>query len=220
MRVKAFILAALIGACSSTGSKGQSELADLTGEIDKLQKELLAGQADLKAALVQHDAIVNNTDGDFVGHYKKYKSALETVEDDRKAVSERVVKVKNTAEPYFTRWRDDNSKISDPGLRDRDAKNMATTRARYDEIFKAGDAAKAAYEPLMKTMQDHSQFWSNNLNAESAAQMKGDSEKLSKDANAFYGLIDKVVENAKKYNESVAMRVNPPPPAPAEPAKQ
>jgi hypothetical protein len=218
MRVLAFVLAALIGACSSTGSKGQSELADLTGEIDKLVKELQAGKADLQKALIEHEAIVNNADGDFVGHYKKYKSALETVEKDRKGVSERVQKVKDAGEPYFMRWRDENSKITDPGLRDRDSKNMATSRGRYDEIFKAGDAAKAAYEPLMETLRNHSQFWSNNLNAESAAQMKGDSEKLNKDAEAFYGLIDKVVETAKKYNESVAMRVPPKPPA--EPAKQ
>jgi hypothetical protein len=87
MRVKAFVLAALIGACSSTGSKGQSELADLTGEIDKLVKELETGKTDIQKALIEHDAIVNNTDGNFVGHYKKYKSGLETVEEDRKAVS-------------------------------------------------------------------------------------------------------------------------------------
>ncbi|MCK6460635.1 MAG: DUF2959 domain-containing protein [Planctomycetes bacterium] len=222
MRVQAFILAALIGACSSTGSKGQSELADLTGEIDKLSKDLTAGKADIQKALAEHDAIVGNTDGNFVGHYKKFSSAIETVEKDRKGISERIEKVKAAAEPYFSRWRDENSKITDPGLRDRDSKNMANSRARYDEIFKAGDAAKAAYEPLMKTLKDHRQFWSNNLNAESAAQMKADSEKLGKDADALYGLIDKVVDTARKYNESVAMRVKPPPPAePAkEPAKQ
>lgn len=218
MRVHALLIAALIGACSSTGSKGQSELEDLTGQIDKLSKELTAGKADLQKALAEHDAIVNNTDGDFVGHYKKYGKAIDTVEKDRKGISERVDKVKAAAEPYFTRWRDENSKITDPGLRDRDAKNMAASRARYDEIFKAGDEAKAAYGPLMETLKNHRQFWSNNLNAESAAQMKGDSEKVNKDADALYGLIDKVVETAKKYNESVEMRVKPPPPA--EPAKQ
>lgn len=89
MRVQAFILAALIGACSSTGSKGQSELADLTGEIDKLSKDLTAGKADIQKALAEHDAIVSNTDGNFVGHYKKYSSAIETVEKDRKGISQR-----------------------------------------------------------------------------------------------------------------------------------
>jgi uncharacterized protein YwgA len=219
MRVTAFVLAVLIGACSSTGSKGQKDLSDLTGEIDKLQKELTTGKVDLQKTLAEHDAIVDNKDGDYLGHYKKYKSGIEAVEKDREKVRARVEKVKAAAEPYFGRWRDDNSKITDPGLRARDANNLATTRSRYDEIFKAGDAAKAAYEPLMETLKNHSQFWSNNLNAESAAQMKGDSAKVQKDADALYGLIDKVVETAKKYNESVAMRVNPPPP-PEEPAKE
>jgi len=220
MRVTAFVLAVLIGACSSTGSKGQKELSDLTGEIDKLQKELTTGKTDLQKTLAEHDAIVNNKDGDYLGHYKKYNSGIEDVSKDREAVKARVDKVKAAAEPYFGRWRDDNSKITDPGLRARDASNLANTRARYDEIFKAGDEAKAAYEPLMTTLKNHSQFWSNNLNAESAAQMKEDSAKLEKDANTLYGLIDKVVETAKKYNESVAMRVKPPPPPPEEPAKE
>jgi hypothetical protein len=99
---------------------------------------------------------------------------------------------------------------------------MEATKARYDEIHKTGEDAKNAYEPLMVTLKNHHQFWSNNLNAESAGQMKGDTEKLDKSAQALYGLIDKTVGAAKKYNESVAMRVAPPPPPkPAEePAKK
>ena len=221
MRVQAILLAAFLAACSSTGSKGQSELQDLTGEIKKLSTELTEAKTDLQKALAEHDSIVDNKDGDYVGHYKKFKSAVETVEKDRKGISERVDKVKAAAEPYFNRWRDENSKITDPGLRETDARNMSASRARYDEIFKAGDAAKAAYEPLMETLKNHVQFWSNNLNADSASQMKGAAEKLGKDANNLYGLIDKVVESAKKYNESVAMRVTPKPAEPAkEPAKQ
>ena len=212
MRVYAFVIAAIIGACSSTGSQGQKELKDLTGEIGKLTTQLEEGKTDLQATIAEHDAIVNNKDGDFVGHYKKYGKGIETVEKDRKGVQERVQKVKEAAAPYFARWKEDNSKITDPGLRDRDAKNMEATRARYDEIFKSGDEAKAAYDPLMVILRNHHQFWANNLNAESAAQLKGDTENLDKSAAHLYGLIDKVVASAKKYNESVAMRVTPAPP--------
>lgn len=208
MRRYAFLVAALIaGACSSTGSKGQKELEDLTGQIGKLSKQLEEGKADLQSTLVEHDAIVNNTDGDFVGHYKKYCKGIERVEKDREGVRERVQKVKDAAAPYFTRWKEDNAKITDPGLRARDTSNMETTRARYDEIHKAGEGAKAAYEPLMQTLKDHRQFWSNNLNAASAAEMKGRAVVLDQQAKTLYGLIDKVVETAKKYNESVEMRV-------------
>lgn len=216
MRVYAFVIAAIIGACSSTGSQGQKELKDLTGEIGKLSTQLEEGKADLQTTIAEHDAIVNNKDGNFVDHYKKYGKGIETVEKDRKGVQERVQKVKETAAPYFARWKEDNAKITDPGLRDRDAKNMEATRARYDEIFKAGDEAKAAYDPLMVILKNHQQFWANNLNAESAAQLKGDTEKLDKSAAHLYGLIDTVVANAKKYNESVAMRVKPQPPPPAQ----
>jgi chromosome segregation ATPase len=218
MRAYAFVIAAIVGACSSTGSQGQKELKDLTGEISKLSKQLETGKADLQSTIAEHDAIVNNSDGNFVGHYKKFGKGIETVEEDREGVRKQVQKVKEAAAPYFARWKEDNAKITDPNLRDRDMKNMEATKARYEEIHKAGEDAKNAYEPLMVTLKNHHQFWSNNLNAESAAQMKGDSEKLDKSAQALYGLIDKVVATAKKYNESVAMRINPPPPAqPANP---
>jgi len=207
MRAHALIIAALVGACSSTGSKGQKELSGLTGEIDQLTKQLEEGKADLKTTLAEHDAIVNMTDGDLVGHYKKFGKGIERVEKDREGVRQQVQRVKDAAGPYFATWKDSNAKISDPGLRARDAQNMEATRGRYEEIYKQGDAAKAAYEPLMKTIKDHYQFWSTNLNASSAAEMKKDSEMLGKNANHFYGLIDKVVEAAKAYNKSVAMRV-------------
>ncbi len=214
MRVYAFLIAAFVGACSSTGSKGQKELSDLTGEISKLSSQLEAGKADLQGTIAEHDLIVNNTDGDFVGHYKKYGKGIEKVEKDREGIRERVQKVKNAASPYFTRWQDENGKITDPGLRARDAQNLAATRVRYEEIQKRGDEARAAYEPLMVTLKNHRQFWSNNLNAESAAQMKGDAAVLDRNANTLYGLIDTVVETAKKYNESVAMRTTKAPTQP------
>jgi chromosome segregation ATPase len=220
MRFYVFVIAAFVGACSSTGSQGQKELANLTSEIEKLSKELEAGKADLQKAIAEHDAIVNNTDGNFVSHYKAFGKGIETVEEDREDIRARIQKVKDAAAPYFARWSDDNAKLTDPGLRDRDKKNMEETKARYDEIYKAGDEAKNAYEPLMATLKQHHQFWSNSLNANTAAQLKGDTEKIDKSANSLYALIDKVVSTAKKYNESVAMRVAPPPPAPAEPAKK
>lgn len=208
MRRYAFLVAALIaGACSSTGSKGQKELEGLTGEITKLSEQLAEGKTDLQNTIAQHDAIANNTDGDFVGHYKKYAKGIERVEKDRDGIRERVQKVKDAAAPYFTRWKEDNAKITDPGLRATDMSNLGATQARYDEIHKAGEGAKAAYEPLMQTLKDHRQFWSNNLNATSAGEMKKDSEKLDGEAKKLYGLIDNVVETAKKYNESVEMRV-------------
>ena len=221
MRAYAFVIAAaFVGACSSTGSQGQKELANLTGEIEKLVKELEGGKADLQKTIAEHDAIVNNTDGNFVGHYKAFGKGIETVEEDRQDIRERIQKVKDAAAPYFARWSDDNAKLTDPGLRDRDKKNMEETKARYDEIYKVGDEARNAYEPLMATLKQHQQFWSNNLNANSAAQLKGDTEKIDKSATALYGLIDKVTAAGKKYNESVAMRVAPPPPPPAEPEKK
>jgi chromosome segregation ATPase len=214
MRFYVFALLALVGACKAGATKGQKELEDLSGQIGKLSKQLSEGKDDLKTTMAEHDAIVNNKDGDFVGHFKKFSKGIETVEKDREGIKGQVQKVKDAASPYFTRWKDDNVKITDPGLRERDAKNMEATRARYEEIYKRGDEAKAAYDPLMVTLKNHHQFWSNNLNAESAAQMKGDTEALDKNANTLYGLIDNVVAAAKKYNDSVAMRQKPAPPPP------
>ncbi len=213
MRVYVFALVAFVGACKAGATQGQKELEDLSAQIAKLSSQLEEGKADLQQTMAEHDAIVNNKDGDFVGHFKKFSKGIERVEKGREGVRSRVQKVKDAAAPYFTRWKDDNVKITDPGLRERDAKNMEATRVRYDEIYKRGDEAKAAYEPLMVTLRNHHQFWANNLNATSAAQMKGDSEALDKNANALYGLIDKVVETAKKYNQSVALRAKPQPPA-------
>jgi len=210
MRAFPCLIAVLVAACSSTGSKGQSELQDLTTQIRKLTEQLQGGKSDLQKTLAEHDAIVNNTDGNFVGHYKQYVKGIDTVEKDREEIKKQVQRVKDAAAPYFSRWRDENSKITDAGLRERDAKNMDATRARYEEIFRVGDAARAAYEPLMVTMKNHRQFWANNLNASSAAEMKKDSEALNKNAKHLYDLIDTVVSTAQKYNESVAMRTSMP----------
>jgi chromosome segregation ATPase len=216
LAVLALFAAALV-ACKSGQSEGQKKIEDLTARINDLRANIEKGKTELQNTIKEHDAIANTVDGDLIGHYKKFSKGIERVEKQREEIRDSVEKVRAAATPYFDQWKADLAKISEEGLRKRSEERMNETRARYQDVHKIGEEAKAAYDPLMATLKNHHAYWASDLNAASAASLKGDTEKIDGNAQKLYGLMDKVVEAAKKYNDSVAMRTAPP--APEKPAE-
>jgi len=218
MKTMALALAcAVVVACGSSGkTEGQKQIDQLTSAINDLAKSVETGKATLQTTIAEHNAVVDNKDGDLIGHYKKFNTGLDKTEKERQTIVKNREAVKAAADPFFAQWKSELDKFTSPDLKARATERMEETRKRFEAISKIGDEARAAYEPLMATLKDHALFWANDLNADSAKALAKDSEQVNGDAKKLYGLLDQVIEAAKNYNKAVAMRMKPPEEKPPE----
>jgi len=204
--------AALVAACASSGkTEGQKQLQDLTSEINKAAKRLEAVRAAITTTMAEHDQIVNNKDGDLIGHYKKFSKGLDKIEEEREELQEQAQKMREAAKPYFDRWKADATKFTNPEMRKRSEERLEQTRQRYEEVKKYGDEVRTAYDAMMATLRDHRLFWASDLNKGSAEALRKDRPKLEQQSQKVIEGIDKVIDWTKKFNEAVAMRTQPTP---------
>jgi chromosome segregation ATPase len=211
-RTAILAVVALLGACASRGkTEGQKQIEDLTAQINKLSAILSEAKVTIQTTLAEHDQIVNNKDGDLLGHYKKFATGVDSIEDYRLKARGQLDKVKASAAPFFERWKQDITKFNNEEMRARAEERMQATRQRYDEVKQHSEEVRSNYEAMMATLRDHRLYWANDLNATSAADLADDRPALVEKANVVLAGVDSVIDWATKYNQSVAMRTSPPP---------
>lgn len=210
----AFLPLFLGASCQSGGkTEGQKSTDALTKSIGRFQEAVQDYQKHLGTAIAEHDAIVQNKDGDLPGHYKKFSKGIKDCDETAQEIGELVAGIKSTAEPYFTKWQQDLQAIADEDLRERSADRMKAAQERVQGLLKHGAKVQEAVAPLIQTLRDHATYLSNDLNVESAASLSKDSKKLKEAGDDAKKVFDSAVAAAKELGQSIAMRTEPTPAA-------
>jgi hypothetical protein len=216
MRLCTIVLAAVVGACATTGPRPRPVSPDLGMEIERISRQLEGAKADLAATLAAHEAIANHTDGDLALHYVRFCTGIEALEQKGDQIRGRIRELKDVVLPYFADWREDNKRISDPGLRERETGNLVATQTRCVLLYRRGKEARKVYRSLMAILEDHRELWSERLDAESAAQAREDAADLGEAVQRAHALVDDIVAVAREISGSMAARLEPPPAPRAE----
>jgi hypothetical protein len=201
----------LVGCASSGKTEGQKRVDELTTAINELADSLKAAKTELQNTLAAHNKVVFNEDGDLLTPFEAFNKGLGKVAERRTEVAKRVDALNGIAKQYFAQWKADMAKFSDDSMRKRSEERMKDTQSRFDQLQKLGKQAKSIYEPLMKTLNDHKLYLANDLNKSAANSLQKDTKKVDEAAGDLYKIIDAVLGAATKYNQSVAMRTQPPP---------
>ena len=112
-------LTAILVACATGKTEGQKQVEELTGHINKLADDLRTGKAEIQATMAEHNQIVNNEDGNYIGHYQKFATGVDDIEDTRQDAKARLEKIRAAAKPFFERWKNDLAKFSSDEMRKR-----------------------------------------------------------------------------------------------------
>ena len=201
----ALVAAVVAIGCGGT-PKGTKQLDNLTEAVAEVADSLRDLKGVIKSTLDEHNLIVNNTDGDYRGHYEKFAEGVDDIKDGRDDAKADVDDMRAAAVPFFEQWKLDLAKYNDPDMRARGEARMAETKTRYDEVKKQGDIAKKAYNAMMATLEDHRLAWERDLNAGSAADMKKYRPELEKNWATARDAINAVILWAEKYKASVETR--------------
>ena len=195
---------------AGTGSvRTPDELDDLTESIADMADSLREMKGQIKVTLDEHNQIVNNSDGDYRGHYEKFTEGIDDIESRRDDAKQDLDDVKAAATPFFAKWEQDLQKYNSEEMRARGKQRLDETRARYEEVRKHGQAAREAYGAMMDMLKDHRLAWERDLNQTSAESMKQYRPELEKNWGIARDAINAVIQWAEKYKASVETRKQP-----------
>jgi hypothetical protein len=187
------LLAVLLAcaACSSTEEKqGHRGLQDLVGSLEHLGSQLQQARADLIAAVVDHDALLNLRDADIEDRYRDFTRHLSACEARQERLLKQSDEVIANAQTYFGRWEEELALLETEDLRDASAKDLRKMRRQYEDLRDELAAVGALFHPLLATLRDHATFLNVDLNRESLASLTKDMGSVQADAARLYRAVD------------------------------
>ena len=169
--------------------KAVASLADTRGE-------LLAGRENLDEV---SNAIVDlqSRPASLTPAYERYKDAVVNVERRARAVRERVQDMRMRSAEYRTSWSQENSEISDPGVRATAEERRQSVINKYSAIDSDAQELRAAYDPYITKLHDLQTVLANDLtypgvNAAKPTldEVRGDTADLRAEVDALINKID------------------------------
>lgn len=183
-------VAGLAGAHQDEGVKQVEALVKASGNtvqaISQTKLQLMKTM-DVYNALMADDAT------DRKKLYRDLQKEMDTTQKRRAEIVTRVGAMAAEADTLFKSWEISAATIESQSLRTRSEERLKKTKANYAEIGAAGRKAAELYEPVMKTLADKVRYLGHDLNAESVASLKPDSEKLNKDVEKLGKAIDDTI---------------------------
>ena len=205
-----------LAGCESGATSGQKNVDNLTKAINKLGDGIKKGRTELEAMLTAYQQVINNEDGDLLTPFKTFHSGLDKVEKARANIQKVGTEAEIAADAFFAHWQQDLQKFQSDDMKKRSQDRLDQTKARFKEIDKTSDEARAAYEPLIATLKDHDLYLSNDLNQEAVKTLSKDAKDIKMNGDTLFKLIDDVLARIDKYNEVVAMKQQQQQPPPAK----
>jgi len=205
-RLSILLLAAFAAACATGKTQGQSDVEDLTRAVGDFRQSLRKAREELKTTMTEYDAVANNKDGDLLGHFKKFNRGLDEVTSRQAKVKKDLDDMKASAGVLFQRWEKNLETIQSEDVRARSRARMDLTKRRFADLQAVGTRTREVYTPLMTILRDHATFWSSDLNADSAAALRGDAATVQAQVNDLNASIDTVLAACDEYNKAVASK--------------
>jgi len=188
-----FGAAVLAGGCAGPKTEGQKKMSQLSEQLQSLGATLESSKAAIQKTLEAHDLLVANADSDLSGNFSRFQSAIEGCTETQKRIGTLMDQIAATSTGYFAGWQADLDRIDNADLRSRSEARLAEVKARLEQVQSQVTATKADFEPLMKVLQDHLVFLSNDLTLEAATSLAKESGKLREGVGTLYTAIDKDV---------------------------
>jgi hypothetical protein len=150
--------------------------------MEILKGDLAASTKEIDGALASLNKLTNpqTSAADLPMAFNDYSDHLSRLNQASEKMKMEADSMRATRAEYFAKWEQKTGEIDNPNIRASAEARKNRLRAGYQRITDASVAAKDAYEPFMRDLQDVRKYLSADLTPQSVS-MLGD---VSKKANA------------------------------------
>lgn len=150
------------------------------------------------------DARRDQSVSDLEARYKKLSSEYDRSESRAKDVHTRIDKVRAVADALFKEWKAELSQYTSEDLRRRSQQELDQTRAQYDKLLAAMNAAAKKMDPVLGAFKDQVLFLKHNLNARAISSLQGDAARVQSDVNALIKDMEASIREANSFIDQMS----------------
>lgn len=176
----------------------------LSDRIENARDAQQDAKEQFHSALDRFSKELNFYGGDLEDTYAALNDEFELSKKRAETVRERIDAVENVAEALFDEWQEELNNYTNKKLRAQSAAQLKTTQRRYQQMLKAMQTAEKRIQPVLNTFQDQVLYLKHNLNARAISSLKGEFGDLQKDINALLRDMDKSIDQANQFIDSLA----------------
>lgn len=176
----------------------------LVDRVEDARDSQVEAKEQFASALEEFSALMNFDGGELEARYKSLNSAFERSEAQADEVRQRIEAVEDVAEDLFDEWEDELQQYSDASLRRQSARQLADTRARYQQLIRAMRKVETRIEPVLAAFRDQVLFLKHNLNAKAVASLQGELSGIETDVARLIREMEASIREAEKFVERMS----------------
>lgn len=188
------------GAMEKIGIPKRQILVDRVEAARDAQNE---AKQQFASALEQFLAVTKVPATELKATYDRLNDEFKRSESRAKEVRERIDAIDSVARALFEEWNVELAQYSNTSLRDQSARQLATTRRRYEELRRTMTAAADRMDPILATFRDQVLFLKHNLNAQAVGSLGDTSRDLQKDIGRLIADMEKSIREAEAFIASM-----------------
>jgi hypothetical protein len=135
--------------------------------------------------------------------YKKLSGSYEESAERAEDVKESSEKMNTVAQDLFREWEKELGEIKTADLKARSRTSLRETRTRFSALHEALLQSERKMSPVLSKLKDHTLFLKHNVNAQSVASLKTESQRIESDIQALTADMNKAIQEAEAFVETM-----------------
>lgn len=182
------IIAAIIGACSSTGMERSEKTSNTMETMDKDIKIVIA-QLEITGASLE--ALMRPNQQEIKKAYDSFKANVSKMEDKEKDFIKHADEMKKRGKEYFAEWEKEGNEYKNPRIQQLSEQRRDELGSIYNRIAANSVGVKEAYRIYLSDIREMQIYLSNDLTSRGIETISPVSRKIVNDGdNLKYSLIN------------------------------
>ena len=195
---------AYLGGCASVQYKALEKVGIhkrdiLIDRVESARESQTETKDQVVSAYQQFRNLVTVNDGGLEKRYKALTKAVNRSKDKTEELDDRINSVESVAAALFSEWTVELNQYSSPALRSQSAKNLSTTKNRYQQMIRRMRTAQSRIKPVLYVLEDQTLYLKHNLNARAISGLQGEVDAIEGKVNTLIQEMEAAVQEANHF---------------------
>lgn len=186
---------------SAAAAPGRPSAVD-AAPMHEFQAALVQNQKQIDSTLAALTALTDPAQPDLRGAFSQYRDQLARLRQQSEAIKREADNMRAAREKYFGAWEERLDEIDSPTIRASAEGRRKRLRDAHEQIATASGAARDAYAPFMKDLEEIRKYLETELTAASVADLQDASAKVRASGTVVRGKIDVILQVLNKVQAS------------------